>query len=1259
MNSKFAFRANPFAPNSTVPQWNTSIIPTSTYTSTLPPVPPPGPPWIPDERTPSPPAEYPRPPLPIPLPLTRNVHLNDAQASPSRQYSPMTTTSAPVPHPSGRPRVQPSFDTPRRRRHPCENTNPLALDYLQSPSKRARLEIVDSSMSDPTQFEPIELHMPKSPVQTVNPATQTFTYHSLATPQTPRRGSSSRTTLLATVNKAPRKPRKRPFLTKSLQQRMEAMVRRDPLAKALLEAASRKTAHLDMDVDVEPNESLPSMPPLRRVYRARQQKLDLLFWFLEHVLGWTYGELLYYSAHGAGQGMASDTQYHKVSAFFAGQLDAEYCPSRILEMWFSHAYGAGYADAQDMYALQPKYTEMRDMRASLTSFAAQVTAQKLERDAEVAIQRENGLHVALGDKSKASQRVQWSDIGSDTVKHVRTRIQQLQPLLWGLVGKVCARKERRRNGIVAVRQKRPVENVATNVISTMLFSRSDRANLLPIASGILHFGCLAAFDIHRYHSRMGNMASYNTIMRAMRRLAEHSAAEALSYGTNPSTLNILRGDNVHNYHQHRDPGIGFENELKTGYFGALYEAEDYVPVSAFNIEEKRRYVDLGQRRDVDVDTLVSLVDFEHINTVLALQWVQVLTDYIPELAHLTPRLRSMTSSVAAKLQLPVRKTKIHPLGCCSKNEMYYPELRDAHLDLLAQIGQTREQHNSSLVVAGGDGYTFQRLQEMLDMLQFEDNIVDSLEVLLPFLEGWHQEYTSNNEIIENHYGKPLTSDYSTLGHSAAKLGRRRPADLKKFDYAQGAQLMYLVLDARMLDCWRLHYEVDDIFDHFRDKKRAADLPSIDDLFESAKKLTRAYMSLRDHDTVIKGDDRITTLDIPIGEQWDGIIADDSSTDFGFINEGKRAAHLGSKRTKTRKAARAKAPNLAPSDEPQSKGDLALANSRTFMRAAALSRESMRAAAAGDPGRVYEVTKYQLFQFAGSSCTNYTDYLLEKIISYEFESSAELKKALLQISLVNPSGRENHFCHGDLLQEYFNRLLDAVARHKGVDYSDKFLRDVWSRNIYHVAQLKMESMESLGLDKRSDKHTHPSTNPEIRTLLALYKGHQLHTYRAGRVLDGAEDRERFNKGIDVLERKKLPKYINRTASKRGLARRLARASTSVATGNSGGASAGVSECMADGDGRDEPNIGDDDVDTHIPDGETRPDVAFVCLSNDRIFMRPVDFDDEAVMVLDQLEDERRLVSEDDDEGVDGFTGGSDDTLASYDDPMLGDTDDETA
>ncbi|KAL1687063.1 hypothetical protein GGG16DRAFT_128226 [Schizophyllum commune] len=1083
-----------------------------------------------------------------------------------------------------------------RRSH--ENSDASALiSTPESPVKRRRLDTV-------------QMHVPASPHQQGPPTTQTFAYGSLAgSPHTPSRRLARR--YLPSPPSKPVKSRKVPVLAKSLKARLEAIARRDPVAKVLLEAGTRKTApRQDVIVDLE--EEMSAKPPVRRVYRARQQKLDLFFWFLEHILDWTYGELLYNSGHGSGNGMASDTQYHKVSRFFAGQLDINHCPSRILEMWFSHAYGAGHSDPDHLYALEPRYTDMRDMRASLTSFAAQAVAQKLEREAEVAIQRESGLCVALGEK-----------------------------------------KARSREGVVPVRKRRPVENVATNVISTMLFSRSDRANLLPIASGILHFGCLAAFDLYRYHSRIGNMPAYTTIMRAMRRLAEHSAAEALAYGSDPSTLNILRGDNVHNYHQHRDPGIGFENELKTGYYGALYEAEDYIPVSAFSIEEKRRYVDLGKRREVNVEMLINLVDFKHLNTVLALQWVQVLLDYIPELSHLSPSLQSMYSELAAKLPLPVRKTKIHPLGCCSKNEMFYPELRDAHLDMLSQIGQTQEKHDTNLVVAGGDGYTYQRLLEMLDMLQFEGNIIDSLEILHPLLEGWHQEYTGNNEIIETHYGKPLTSDYSTLGHSAAKLGRRRPTDLKKVDYAQGAQLMYLVLDARMLDCWRLLFKADNLFACFSEKKRSNALPSLQDLFNSAKKLTRAYMSLREHENILRGDG-IEDLGIPVGDHWDGFIADDSSKDFGLINQGKRAAHLGSKRTKTRKAA----PHAHPSnraipalESDEFEGDLALANSRTFMRAAAISRESMRATAAGDPGRVYEVTKYQLFQFAGSSCSNYTDYLLEKIVSYEFESSPDLKKALLQLSLVNPSGRANHFCHGDLLQEYFNRLLDAVAQHKGVDYSDRFLREVWSRNIYSVAQLKMESMEALGLDKRSAKHTHPSMDPEIRTLLALYQTHKLHSFRAGRVLDEAEDRERFNKGIDNLQRKKLAKFVSRTARKRGWARRLANSDVQPAVD--------TGEMTEEVEAEDTHLVGEGEDEAESAEMSSRPEVAFITLSNDRLVMRTVDFDEEAVELLEELENARHLVSDDNEEAEEKELTGSDDTLPSFDDPMLGETDDETS
>ena len=52
------------------------------------------------------------------------------------------------------------------------------------------------------------------------------------------------------------------------------------------------------------------------------------------------------------------------------------------------------------------------------------------------------------------------------------------------------------------------------------------------------------------------------------------------------------------------------------------------------------------------------------------------------------------------------------------------------------------------------------------------------------------------------WGESLSTDPSTLGHSAAKIGRSQPANLKKVDYYPHSELAYLILDIRMLDCWR-------------------------------------------------------------------------------------------------------------------------------------------------------------------------------------------------------------------------------------------------------------------------------------------------------------------------------------------------------------------------------------------------------------------------------------------------------------------------
>lgn len=151
-----------------------------------------------------------------------------------------------------------------------------------------------------------------------------------------------------------------------------------------------------------------------------------------------------------------------------------------------------------------------------------------------------------------------------------------------------------------------------------------------------------------------------------------------------------------------------------------------------------------------------------------------------------------------------------------------------------------------------------------------------------------------------------------------------------------------------------------------------------------------------------------------------------------------------------------------------KGDQVLARSVSFIREALFSREMDHATADGDVGRLWEVIKVMVFTFAGSSHSNYTKYLLEMITNLELECTPELRRALLQISLVNLTGRDGHWSAGDFIQEYFNRLLEAIVHQKGVEYGDKFIRQVWSRNIHHVARLKISWFDGSALkDGRPD------------------------------------------------------------------------------------------------------------------------------------------------------------------------------------------------
>jgi len=95
----------------------------------------------------------------------------------------------------------------------------------------------------------------------------------------------------------------------------------------------------------------------------------------------------------------------------------------------------------------------------------------------------------------------------------------------------------------------------------------------------------------------------------------------------------------------------------------------------------------------------------------------------------------------------------------------------------------------------------------------------------------------------------------------------------------------------------------------------------------------------------------------------------------------------------------------------------------------------------------------LFMFAGSAHTKYATYLLEFITNFELESSKELQETVLNAMVVNLSGKEGGFAAGDIIQEFFNRLLEAIIQCKGAQFGEPFVHNVISQNLHHMGHVK--------------------------------------------------------------------------------------------------------------------------------------------------------------------------------------------------------------
>jgi len=328
-----------------------------------------------------------------------------------------------------------------------------------------------------------------------------------------------------------------------------------------------------------------------------------------------------------------------------------------------------------------------------------------------------------------------------------------------------------------------------------------------VFNGILLLANGATQTVLDYTSRLCLTPSHNNIFDTLKTLSEDEAEKVKAIGRDRGRGLDLTFDNVQAYARQWEMRIGRESVMRVGMAGTAAELTNFDP-RAVDLERRRQLIDQGRPKKMSLNAsdLKNLLNESHNRTVGALHWLQVLVTYVPQLDSYKRYVREkFRTGLPANMRLDkngVHRTVIHPLATSGKNEASSTDLRDGLIDFLEQIGQTPDDHHPRIVLVGGDGLTFEQLGNLKRMMQCQDKPFKNFEIIQPYLQLWHTEWTDLSRLFTAHFGEDGSHDPSTIGHSSAKVNFKRPANLAKVDYYPGSHHLYRITDARFLDCWR-------------------------------------------------------------------------------------------------------------------------------------------------------------------------------------------------------------------------------------------------------------------------------------------------------------------------------------------------------------------------------------------------------------------------------------------------------------------------
>ncbi|KZV98080.1 hypothetical protein EXIGLDRAFT_669591 [Exidia glandulosa HHB12029] len=891
------------------------------------------------------------------------------------------------------------------------------------------------------------------------------------------------------------------------QERLDQHVADAPAASTAASTAAGPSS-------AEQNSSVTRQYAARRTDKAKVFPIMALI----YESGLTLGEVLthiftpgFFAPKSAGVLAGARTYGRMVGAFLRGATSARV--STVLDLWMRHPSGLPKHDNIErslFFSLSTPWANLKHARVTLTSWAAQACARALERETRHVIEPKHGLHalihpprvpgsqtergenpVASSDAAAAAPNprrlIKWSDVGAKTISEAQETFQSTTPLLWGFLRQVA--QKQRVPGKDGGTEYRPWIHVVTGAIGQLLFCRRRTVNLLALQRSLTLFATQASTIVYRIESRFGTTTSYNTVLDSLRTAGNERIAAAREIARSPVRWFKFVFDNVQRYNRQWEMRSGRESAMLKGTAGTLFEMIGFHP-SAHDLSEKVRLIAEGRRYAVTAGDLRRLIDFPHVHRIKALHWLQVLIEFVPELACYRQGVKDLFRDAAKEPTRPPGKTNIISLRTNAHDPQYTSGISRALDDYLeTQLGQDAENWNRRVVIVGGDGATFEGLLRVKRERQNHDTEHERYEHIEPELELWHTGWTELTGIFAAHCGPTDSKDPSTLRASINLIGRKVP-DLSKVEYQSSLDTLVLIGEARMLDCWRVKFDVYDLLDHFRTLADQDSLPTLDGLLVLANELDNMYSSQRAQETAIRQRHRQSKeYRVPEDPEWTR-----SRTDA----EIGEAEGFG--------------------------GDRVLSNAIGFLDDFLHIREWIYATADGEVGRLYEIIKIILFKFAGSGHNpRYLAYVLETILSLEFECPLALKLARLINWLVNPSGLPGHNVAGDLVQEHHIKPLTAHSRRANAAYDGDFERNVLSPNLDNLVALSRRIEDSVGLKSRSQKHTSKHTNPETRKLLAFYSRKQLHRFRIGRSY-GYTAPSRYAVGMEQMPGK-LKKFLD--------------------------------------------------------------------------------------------------------------------------------------